>query len=170
VRITCLLISSNRLWIGTSNGVIISVPLSESGGCAGSIVPRGSNSLPGAGVRVPPVPGSFVPYCTMAHAQLSFHGHRDNVKFFVAVPGNGGMSAASTPSEALSTSATSIGLPPKQPSAMLVMSGGEGYIDFRIGDEMEDSIIDNETSDLEAAQGESKGEKSHLIVWQVSTS
>jgi hypothetical protein len=106
----------------------------------------------------------------MAHAQLSFHGHRDNVKFFVAVPGNGGMSAASTPSEALSTSATSIGLPPKQPSAMLVMSGGEGYIDFRIGDEMEDSIIDNETSDLEAAQGESKGEKSHLIVWQVSTS
>jgi hypothetical protein len=70
----------------------------------------------------------------MAHAQLSFHGHRDNVKFFVAVPGNGGMSAASTPSEALSTSATSIGLPPKQPSAMLVMSGGEGYIDFRIGE------------------------------------
>jgi hypothetical protein len=45
-----------------------------------------------------------------------------------------GMSAASTPSEALSTSATSIGLPPKQPSAMLVMSGGEGYIDFRIGE------------------------------------
>lgn len=95
MRITCLLISSNRLWIGTSNGVIISVPLSESGGCAGSIVPRGSNSLPGAGVRVPPVPGSFVPYCTMAHAQLSFHGHRDNVKFFVAVPGNGGKSFVS---------------------------------------------------------------------------
>ena len=44
-----------------------------------------------------------------------------------------GMSAASTPSEALSTSAVTIGLPPKQPSAMLVMSGGEGYIDFRIG-------------------------------------
>ncbi|XP_063910982.1 JNK-interacting protein 3 isoform X4 [Zophobas morio] len=170
VRITCLLISSNRLWIGTSNGVIISVPLSESGGSVGSIVPRGSNSLPGAGVRIPPVPGSFIPYCTMAHAQLSFHGHRDNVKFFVAVPGNGGMSAASTPSEALSTSAVTIGLPPKQPSAMLVMSGGEGYIDFRIGDEMEDSVINNETSDLEAAQGESKGEKSHLIVWQVSTS
>ncbi|XP_008190561.1 JNK-interacting protein 3 isoform X2 [Tribolium castaneum] len=170
VRITCLLISSNRLWIGTSNGVIISVPLSENGANTGSIVPRGSTSLPGAGVRVAPVPGSFIPFCTMAHAQLSFHGHRDNVKFFVAVPGNGGMSAASTPSEALSTSATSIGLPPKQPSAMLVMSGGEGYIDFRVGDEMEDSVIDTETGDLEAAQGESKGEKSHLIVWQVSTS
>lgn len=29
VRITALLISSHRLWIGTGNGVIISVPLSE---------------------------------------------------------------------------------------------------------------------------------------------
>ena len=32
-------------------------------------------------------PGSFTPYCSMAQAQLSFHGHRDAVKFFVAVPG-----------------------------------------------------------------------------------
>lgn len=29
VRITALLISSSRLWIGTGNGVIISVPLSD---------------------------------------------------------------------------------------------------------------------------------------------
>lgn len=29
-RITALLIASHRLWIGTGNGVIISVPLSES--------------------------------------------------------------------------------------------------------------------------------------------
>jgi hypothetical protein len=33
------------------------------------------------------VPGSFIPYCSMAQAQLSFHGHRDAVKFFVSVPG-----------------------------------------------------------------------------------
>lgn len=31
--------------------------------------------------------GTFVPYCSMTHAQLSFHGHRDAVKFFTAVPG-----------------------------------------------------------------------------------
>lgn len=47
---------------------------------------------PGIGVRVfasdrGVTPGSFVPYCSMAHAQLSFHGHRDAVKMFVAVPG-----------------------------------------------------------------------------------
>ena len=31
--------------------------------------------------------GGAVPYCSMAHAQLCFHGHRDAVKFFAAVPG-----------------------------------------------------------------------------------
>ncbi|KAG8035749.1 hypothetical protein G9C98_001405 [Cotesia typhae] len=56
----------------------------------------GSKSdAPGVGVRVfasehGVTPGSFVPYCSMAHAQLSFHGHRDAVKMFVAVPGHGG--------------------------------------------------------------------------------
>lgn len=49
---------------------------------------------PGSAVRVYgddssdcAMPGSFVPYCSMAHAQLCFHGHRDAVKFFVTVPG-----------------------------------------------------------------------------------
>ena len=57
---------------------------------AGAGAPR----LPGGVVRVYSdtrgeqlTPASFIPYCHMAHAQLSFHGHRDAVKFFVAVPG-----------------------------------------------------------------------------------
>lgn len=149
MRITALLISSNRLWIGTDNGVIISVPLSDCGGYNGAVVHRGG-SMPGGGVRVSTAPGSYIPYCSMAHAQLSFHGHRDSVKFFVAVPGSGGMffnlkwdrsnsvfyagmSAASTPSEAHSAAVTPVSGPSKPPAAMLVMSGGEGYIDFRIG-------------------------------------
>ena len=32
-------------------------------------------------------PGSFIPYCNISQAQLSFHGHKDAVKFFIAVPG-----------------------------------------------------------------------------------
>lgn len=31
-------------------------------------------------------PGSFIPYCNMTQAQLSFHGHKDAVRFFLAVP------------------------------------------------------------------------------------
>ncbi|CAB0034512.1 unnamed protein product [Trichogramma brassicae] len=146
VRITALLISSNRLWIGTGNGVIISVPLSESAGGSMAVTrvqpgTTGSkNDAPGVGVRVfasdhSVSPGSFVPYCSMAHAQLSFHGHRDAVKMFVAVPGHGGQSAASDNSQ----------------PAMLVLSGGEGYIDFRVADEAEDE------SDV----------ATHLIVWQL---
>lgn len=30
VRITALMVSCNRLWVGTGNGVIISIPLTES--------------------------------------------------------------------------------------------------------------------------------------------
>ncbi|XP_066147716.1 JNK-interacting protein 3 isoform X2 [Euwallacea fornicatus] len=166
VRITSLLISSNRLWIGTSNGVIISVPLSDAGSGMGAVIPR-SSSVPGISVRAPPLRGSDIPYCTMAHAQLSFHGHRDNVKFFVAVPGHGGVSAASTPSEAMAASVTSMGSNQKQqPNCMLVISGGEGYVDFRVGDEMEDSMISDAAV---LAEHNNQGDLSHLIVWQVST-
>lgn len=54
----------------------------------------GGPSRPGTAVRVYPddasdcaASSSVVPYCSMAHAQLCFHGHRDAVKFFVTVPG-----------------------------------------------------------------------------------
>ncbi len=87
MRITALLVSNFRLWMGTGNGVIISVPLE------GKTKPEVAN-LPGEPVRIYEeeqgsviTPETFIPYCNMAHAQLSFHGHRDSVKFFVSVPG-----------------------------------------------------------------------------------
>lgn len=49
--------------------------------------------LPGEAIRVYTdgrdnlTAGTFVPFCSMSEAQLSFHGHKDAVKFFVAVPG-----------------------------------------------------------------------------------
>lgn len=53
-----------------------------------------AGNQPGSAVRVygddsgdKVTTGTFVPYCSMAHAQLCFHGHRDAVKFFTAVPG-----------------------------------------------------------------------------------
>ena len=85
---------------------------------------------------------TFIPYCSMAQAQLSFHGHRDAVKFFVSVPGNGGLTSglvtSGSPTSAksppgLAASPKCIGEAGLEASSMLVMSGGEGYIDFRIG-------------------------------------
>jgi len=34
--------------------------------------------------------GGLIPYCSISHAQISYHGYRDAVKFFVAVPGTAG--------------------------------------------------------------------------------
>uniref|UniRef100_A0A4Y0B8N3 JNK-interacting protein 3 n=1 Tax=Anopheles funestus TaxID=62324 RepID=A0A4Y0B8N3_ANOFN len=114
VRITALLVSCNRLWIGTGNGVVISVPLTDASGA------------------------SNTPYSPrFANAQLSFHGHRDAVKFFVSVPMN-------PPNQGLPTTSKD----------MLVISGGEGYIDFRLEEIVED-VCDAAT---------------HLLVWRVSSS
>ena len=133
VRITSMMISLQRLWMGTGNGVIISVPLSEGSGNKSSAAVKDilsslnqpdsiSNAIEAeeepvmgpvlqaapvyrygtfrqkielnfisflfdSDVRDRVVAGSFIPYCSMAQAQLSFHGHKDAVKFFVAVPG-----------------------------------------------------------------------------------
>lgn len=106
--------------------------------------------------------GSFIPYCSMAQAQLCFHGHRDAVKFFVSVPGESSSasdkrlltdtcgkhslvfvqgnvlatlngSVLDSPSEGQGSAA-----PPEAETQsvqnVLVLSGGEGYIDFRIGE------------------------------------
>lgn len=62
---------------------------------AANKVTKAAGNQPGSAVRVygddssdKVTAGTFVPYCSMAHAQLCFHGHRDAVKFFTAVPGN----------------------------------------------------------------------------------
>ncbi|XP_026280597.1 C-Jun-amino-terminal kinase-interacting protein 4 isoform X4 [Frankliniella occidentalis] len=169
-RITALLISSSRLWIGTGNGVIISVPLSESAGTTGNII--GAARGPGSIVRVYAdtqsnrvTPGSFIPYCSMAQAQLSFHGHREAVKFFVSVPGSGGISAAT--SDPIDTPAMDGLSDSDKPQSMLVMSGGEGYIDFRVGEEDDDGDAEIVPSTQDTSQSISRGVQSHLIVWQV---
>uniref|UniRef100_A0A673YW93 Sperm associated antigen 9a n=1 Tax=Salmo trutta TaxID=8032 RepID=A0A673YW93_SALTR len=167
VRITALMISCSRLWVGTGNGVIISIPLSEgksirtlllhSNKTAGAVPNR-----PGGAVRVfseegteSTLPGSFVPYCSMAQAQLCFHGHRDAVKFFAAVPGKQqGVSSDMATSEPAKT--------------FLVMSGGEGYIDFRMGDDVGE--VDGSLSEPTMKQATpAKPERSHIIVWQVTS-
>lgn len=118
VRITALMVSCNRLWIGTSNGVIISVPLAETQQkpCETSYGTLSFFTLIFSCFAADP--HGQMPLCCMANAQLSFHGHRDAVKFFVSVP------MLQQPNGALTFTN-------KRPD-MLVMCGGEGYIDFRI--------------------------------------
>uniref|UniRef100_A0A3B5MM27 Sperm associated antigen 9a n=1 Tax=Xiphophorus couchianus TaxID=32473 RepID=A0A3B5MM27_9TELE len=175
VRITALVVSCTRLWVGTGNGVIISIPLSE----GRMHVPNKTTGIvpnrPGSAVRVysddcseGAVPCSFVPYCSMAHAQLCFHGHRDAVKFFVTVPGQAMPPPGSADSGSDDPPSESSDTANSEPKTFLVMSGGEGYIDFRIGDE--GSELDG-LSEQAGSQpvAPAKAERSHLIVWQVAT-
>ncbi|XP_076803884.1 C-Jun-amino-terminal kinase-interacting protein 4-like isoform X2 [Clavelina lepadiformis] len=264
VRITSLMISNYRLWIGTGNGVVMSVPLSEGraktttlerrhscikyqdtiaqcgvarmrclvcskilvpvdGGDSGTVVadqcvcrrdlykvrevsPRKRTTkmnkkagrllrlkfLKGKGAKTStsspilsssprnqsgevirvysdPVtekvtPGTFIPYCSMANAQLSFHGYRDAVKFFVAIPG-----CVTTSSSGNTTNLS----PPKQQPALnndgvLVISGGEGYVDFRKGDL--GAISPEEKHSVHSQRLQSALQNSHIIIWQLTHS
>ncbi|KAM4535646.1 C-Jun-amino-terminal kinase-interacting protein 3 isoform 8-T8 [Fundulus diaphanus] len=184
VRITALLIGGNRLWVGTGNGVIISIPLTETvvlhrGQLLGLRANKVSPTSSGGVIHVygddgsEKSTGSFIPYCSMAQAQLCFHGHRDAVKFFVSVPGNVlatlNGSVLDSPSEGQSSTA------PTETEAqsvqnVLVLSGGEGYIDFRIGDGEDDETEEGDSSGgaSQMKPALSKAERSHIIVWQVS--
>lgn len=120
VRITALKASNNRLWIGTSNGVILSLPC---------VRQENESNIETLGQKVTTTEstgtltlGTFMPLCDVSTIQLSFHGHKDNVKFFVCTNN-------------------------------LILSGGEGYIDFR---------CINDATTL------SKGDRSYLIVWEIT--
>ncbi|XP_043818866.1 C-Jun-amino-terminal kinase-interacting protein 4 isoform X2 [Dromiciops gliroides] len=199
VRITALMVSCNRLWVGTGNGVIISIPLTETVilhqgrllGLRANKTSVGPGNRPGSVIRVygdensdKVTPGTFIPYCSMAHAQLCFHGHRDAVKFFVAVPGQvvsppnaaaaGGVGVGGSGGASGGSGTELAGDKPGPPAqessqsplkSMLVISGGEGYIDFRMGDEGGDSELLGDALSLEPSVA--KAERSHLIVWQV---
>ncbi|XP_071976384.1 C-Jun-amino-terminal kinase-interacting protein 3 isoform X16 [Engystomops pustulosus] len=176
VRITALLIAGNRLWVGTGNGVVISIPLTETNKTS----PTSSGEVAKAGGGVIHVysdensektAGSFIPYCSMAQAQLCFHGHRDAVKFFVSVPGNVlatlNGSVLDSPSE--NPEENTAETEEQKLKNVLVLSGGEGYIDFRIGDGEDDETEEHTADDGSQTKPVlSKAERSHIIVWQVS--
>ncbi|XP_028831375.1 C-Jun-amino-terminal kinase-interacting protein 4 [Denticeps clupeoides] len=121
LQISALAVVCGRLWVGTGSGAIFSIPLTLSSET------------------------SSIPYCTLALAQLCYHGHRQAVKFIIAAPG---CHNSSTAAECAGS------------NSQLILSGGEGYVNFRIGDDANDGI--NENVPL-------RSERSHMIIWQTST-
>ncbi|XP_041714673.1 C-Jun-amino-terminal kinase-interacting protein 4 isoform X3 [Coregonus clupeaformis] len=171
VRITALMVSCNRLWVGTGNGVIISIPLTDTNKViAGPGKPGGVIRVYGDENSDKVTAGTFVPFCSMAHAQLCFHGHRDAVKFFTAVPGQVIPSGAGGAAEAGGDSGAEEHPQQQLEKSVLVMSGGEGYIDFRMGDEAGETEEPLDEPTLKLQPFLAKAERSHLIVWQVMDS
>ncbi|XP_041843552.1 C-Jun-amino-terminal kinase-interacting protein 4 isoform X2 [Melanotaenia boesemani] len=123
LQISSLTIISGRLWVGTGGGAIYSIPLSITSEAVS------------------------IPYCCTAAAQLSYHGHRQAVRFIIAAPG----CLITSPGSSQVT------------TAQLILSGGEGYINFRIGDDASEDSTD-------VFQGTpQRSERSHMIIWQNPT-
>ncbi|XP_053217108.1 C-Jun-amino-terminal kinase-interacting protein 4-like isoform X1 [Podarcis raffonei] len=139
MNISALGAFGKRVWVGTSGGTIISLPfISEFAGSSETSSPTG------------------IPYCALEQAQISYHAHRDAVRFFVSVPG------CMNPSSSESTTESHGQEAPSKPCS-LVLSGGEGYINFRIGDDTDDRYGDLLLPNPRLR----RAERSHLIVWQV---
>ncbi|KAM3849573.1 C-Jun-amino-terminal kinase-interacting protein 4-like [Diretmus argenteus] len=119
LQISSLLIIAGRLWVGTGSGAIFSIPLSITSEAVS------------------------IPYCSIASAQLCYHGHRQAVKFIIVAP------------DCLNTFGSSI-----VTTSQLILSGGEGYINFRIGDDASDVSTESSQASPQRA------ERSHMIIWQ----
>ncbi|KAM6994672.1 C-Jun-amino-terminal kinase-interacting protein 4 isoform 2-T2 [Tautogolabrus adspersus] len=85
-----------------------------------------------------------IPYCAIASTQLCYHGHRQAVRFIFAAPG---CLITSPDSSTVTTS-------------QLILSGGEGYINFRMGDDASD-----ESAELSQSSPQ-RSERSHMFIWQ----
>ncbi|XP_076592396.1 C-Jun-amino-terminal kinase-interacting protein 4 [Chaetodon auriga] len=123
LQISSLAVISGRLWVGTGGGALFCIPLSITSEAVS------------------------IPYCSIASAQLCYHGHRQAVRFIIAAPG------CLVTSPGSSTVTTS----------QLILSGGEGYINFRIGDDASEGSVE-----LSQATPQ-RSERSHMIIWQNAT-
>ncbi|XP_020502373.2 C-Jun-amino-terminal kinase-interacting protein 4 isoform X2 [Labrus bergylta] len=120
LQISSLTVISGRLWVGTGGGAIFSIPLSITSEAVS------------------------IPYCSIASAQLCYHGHRQAVRFIFAAPG----CLITCPDSGTVT------------TSQLILSGGEGYINFRMGDDASD-----ESAELSQSSPQ-RSERSHMFIWQ----
>ncbi|XP_074540553.1 C-Jun-amino-terminal kinase-interacting protein 4 isoform X2 [Halichoeres trimaculatus] len=120
LQISSLAAISGRLWVGTGGGAIFSIPLSITSEAVS------------------------IPYCSIASAQLCYHGHRQAVRFIFAAPG---CLITSPGSNTVTTS-------------QLVLCGGEGYINFRMGDDASEGYPELSQTTPQ------RSERSHMIIWQ----
>uniref|UniRef100_A0A673G2J6 Rho guanine nucleotide exchange factor 17-like n=1 Tax=Sinocyclocheilus rhinocerous TaxID=307959 RepID=A0A673G2J6_9TELE len=135
LRITALLACKDLLWIGTSAGVVLTL----------AIPPVSSSTVPGS-LRAPLLPMG------------SAHGHTGHVRFLTCIelpegfdvnfppPSSGGLQRRDSSRRRASTL-----LPTK--SNLLVISGGDGYEDFRLTNSSETVGRDDSTN--------------HLLLWRV---
>ncbi|KAF4523303.1 hypothetical protein B566_EDAN009426, partial [Ephemera danica] len=121
LRVTALLACQDLLWVGTSAGVILTVPIPHLSSC--------TSKLP----ATPAVIG--IP-----------HGHTGHVRFLTSVQMDPEVAKKVTPNHGINSSSQHAG-------KILVISGGDGYEDFR-------------SSSLSEIAGR-EDSTNHLLLWRV---
>lgn len=139
LRVTSLLTCKDLLWIGTSAGVVLTLPLPTITATTSSL--RNSPS-----------------------ATASYHGHTGHVRFLTAVevPKEGAQDTTSDKEPITPVTPTSTSGPPLTPGGpagsniardILIISGGDGYEDFKTSSTSESAGRDDSTN--------------HLLIWRV---
>lgn len=132
LRVTALLACKDLLWIGTSAGVVLTLPL-------------------------PTITASTASLRNCPSATASFHGHTGHVRFLTAVevPKEGTQDGTNEKGSGTAPSTTTAPLAPGTNSArdVLIISGGDGYEDFRSSSASESAGRDDSTN--------------HLLIWRV---
>ncbi|KAI6177091.1 JNK-interacting protein 3 [Aphelenchoides bicaudatus] len=159
LRITSLIVLNRKLWVGTGTGVVICIPLSNENAekvdtSNAELQKSETAKTPGSLIRVynkstdsdSSSSDKFIPYCNISMAQFSFHGHKDSVRFFVCVPSDG-------------VSSLTMSLETRK---LLMISGGDGYLDFRLGED-DPSVQEGQKNQVRAH------DLSNIIVWEVDS-
>ncbi len=119
-------------------------------------------NIPGNIVRINSVEQSKLPYCNLSESQFSFHGHRNAIKFFLSVPSEAFQRLKSTTDKQKLKDESY-----EKVETNLILSGGHGYIDFRIGDT--GNKAKHQTDAKITEMENTKSERAHLIVWQLNS-
>eukprot|EP00064_Thunnus_orientalis_P009565 superscaffoldBa00001224_g9589 len=143
--IRCCLAKGGRLWVGYWNKVhVVDIDsqsfLTLSPLQISSLIVISGRLWVGTG-------GGAVFSIPLSITQLCYHGHRQAVRFIIAAPG----CLITCPGSSTVT------------TSQLILSGGEGYINFRIGDDANDG-----SAELSQATPQ-RSERSHMIIWQNPT-
>ncbi|CAG9759796.1 unnamed protein product [Ceutorhynchus assimilis] len=128
LRVTALVHCKDLLWIGTSAGVLLTMPLPHVTPTTGKLA------------TIPPVTG--VP-----------HGHTGHVRILTSLEMPYPLPKKSTPSKKNSKSKLLPDIPQVKTTRYLVISGGDGYEDFR-------------TSNLSEVAGR-EDSTNHLLLWNI---
>ncbi|OQR68546.1 JNK-interacting protein 3-like [Tropilaelaps mercedesae] len=142
VRITCIGITCNRLWIGTGNGVIVSLPLFSS---SSQSSPANAQAILKKLTSTQSLPDAAVAAVATAAEEAAEGGAHS-------------LGATNPPMRSNPPLPGScLRVDDRKIPCMFVLSGGEGYVDLRVDEETVGSESLSDKLDL-----------SHLIVWEVA--